>query len=243
MRLIVTRPDPDAAPLIAALESAGIATLHQPVFSIRFRKTRLPELSGCQALVVTSRNGVRALAAIGGHSGLYSLPVFAVGDSSAALAREAGFADVRSADGDVNDLAALIRNSLDPAAGWLLHAAGSKVARDLGGLLAGDGYTVHREILYRAEAVRRLNDACRTALGEGKADGAVFYSPRSAITFASLVEEAGLSAVCRAMTAFCLSAAVAGAFAGLCWRQVIVSPQPRQDALMNEIFAFRQQKD
>ncbi len=243
MRLIVTRPDPDAAPLIAALEAAGIATLHQPVFAIRFRKAQLPDLSGCQALVVTSRNGVRALAASGGGSDLHSLPLFAVGDSSAALAREAGFADVRSADGDVHDLAALIRKSLNPAAGWLLHAAGSRVARDLGGLLGEDGYAVRREILYRAEAVRRLNDGCRTALGEGKADGAVFYSPRSAITFASLVEEAGLSAACASMTAFCLSAAVADAFAGLCWRQVIVAPHPRQDALVDEIFAFRQQKD
>ncbi len=243
MRLIVTRPDPDAAPLIAALENAGIATLHQPVFTIRFRQEELPDLSGCQAIIVTSRNGVRALTRVRAEAGAFSLPVFAVGDSSAALAREAGFGTVYSADGDVHDLAVLIRHRLKPDDGWLLHAAGSRVARDLGGVLADEGYRVHREVLYRAEAAGHLDNTCRTALAEGKADGAVFYSPRSAVTFASLVQAAGLSAACARMTAFCLSQAVADAFAGLRWQRVITASRPRQDALMEKIFAYRQQKD
>ncbi len=243
MRLIVTRPDPDAAPLIAALERAGIATLHQPVFIIRFRQEGLPDLSGCQAIIVTSRNGVRALTRARAEADVFSLPVFAVGDSSAALAREAGFGTVYSADGDVHDLTALIRRHLKPGDDWLLHAAGSRVARDLGGLLADEGYTVRREVLYRAEAADRLNDSCRAALAEGKAEGVVFYSPRSAVTFASLVQAADLSAACARMTAFCLSPAVAGAFAGLYWQRVITASRPRQDALMEKIFAYRQQKD
>ena len=59
------------------------------------------------AVLITSANGARAVAAHPRRGELTALPVLAVGQASAAAARAAGFADVTSADGDGGDLARL----------------------------------------------------------------------------------------------------------------------------------------
>src|SRR5258708_37900290 len=100
---------------------------------IRFgRDAPLPR-DGVQALLFTSANGARAGAAATARR---DIPVFAVGDATAATARKLGFAEVASAGGAVDDLAALVEGRLDPAHGTLLHAAGSALAGDLGTRLA-----------------------------------------------------------------------------------------------------------
>ena len=61
MRLLVTRPEPDAAQFKERLAALGHAGLVAPLISIEFAKGQIP-LNGVQALVATSRNALRALA-------------------------------------------------------------------------------------------------------------------------------------------------------------------------------------
>ena len=109
MKALVTRPLEDAAPLVRALADRGIETIVAPLLAIAAlldAARRLGDaLIGAQALLFTSANGARIFAAA---SPRRELPVFAVGDASAAAARIAGFRTVTSAGGDVTDLAALV---------------------------------------------------------------------------------------------------------------------------------------
>jgi uroporphyrinogen-III synthase len=106
VKALVTRPSEDAAPLARALASRGIEALIAPLLTIvpvpNAAQALADALVGAQALLVTSANGARHLA---GASTRRELPVFAVGDASAAAARLAGFRAVASAGGDVADLA------------------------------------------------------------------------------------------------------------------------------------------
>ncbi len=231
MRVLVTRPREDAASLVAALEARGHETLLEPLLTITPReKVDWPEgRDAAQALLVTSANGARAFARLDARR---DLPVFAVGDASAAACRELGFARVTSAAGNVEDLAALVAEKLDPAQGPLLHPAAGKLAGDLQGALAAAGFTVLRAVLYDARPATALSAACTRALNEGLIDVATFFSPRTAAAFVSLVEAADLSQACRAVTALCLSEAVAARISGLPWRHRVVAARPEQDALL-----------
>src|SRR6185369_3433546 len=151
-------------------------------------------LAACQAILITSANGARALAEA---SEQRSKPVFAVGDTTAATAEGLGFTSVASASGDAAALAALVRERLDPAAGPLLHVAGADVA----GELAPEGFEVRRVVLYEAREAETLPESARAAL-EGRAlDAATFFSPRASRLFVRLVREAGLAEACRAVSA------------------------------------------
>src|SRR5579885_2968460 len=103
---LITRPEEDARPLADALKSRGIATVIEPLLSIRVLPEAAPgltqDLEGVQALLFTSANGARAFAEL---SPRRDIGVLAVGDATAAAARALGFSAVESAGGDVQALA------------------------------------------------------------------------------------------------------------------------------------------
>ena len=231
MHILVTRPREDAAALTQALEAAGHRVLAEPLLSIAFLPAaEAPlDLAGLQALVFTSANGVRAFAA---RSDLRALPVLAVGDATARLAHDLGFARVASAGGDVASLAALVTEELDPRRGALLHPAASAVAGDLQGRLTAAGFDLRRAVLYRAETADALSPACRTALEAGDLDLVLLYSPRTAACFARLIEASGLSYALKGCRAACLSPAVAEEVAGLPWAESAAAVRPDQESLL-----------
>ena len=115
MKVLVTRPEGDAEQLAARLAERGHASVIENLLTIRFRpeaaRSLGPFLDGVQALLFTSANGVRAFAAA---SERRDFRVFAVGNATAAAARAAGFAEVTSAGGAVDDLAKLVIGRLKP---------------------------------------------------------------------------------------------------------------------------------
>ncbi len=229
MRVLLTRPEAQSRPLAQRLAAAGVDSLIEPLLDLApVPDTRLA-LDGVQAVLATSANGVRALA---GATLQRDIAVFAVGPATAEAAAAAGFTRVSTAGGDVVALAELVSARLDPRAGPLVHVAGTAVAGDLAGSLTAQGFSVTRAVLYDARPATRLGPATVAALREGLLDGVLFFSPRTAQTFASLVENDGLDATCAGLAAFCLSPAVADALGGLAFRHVRVAQRPETDALL-----------
>ncbi len=230
MRVLVTRPKEDSQALADALRDRGHEVLLQPLLVI---KPEAPagslDLRAIQALLFTSANGVRALA---NRSARRDLPVFAVGDATARAARNAKFAEVTSAGGDVEDLARLVAERLDPAAGPLVHGAASLVAGDLKGRLEAAGFTIERRVLYRAEPVPALSAEIEAAWIQGGIDAALFFSPRSAESFAAIVRARDLAAAASLCHALSLSPAVAEILEQLPWASVRTAEQPTTEALL-----------
>jgi uroporphyrinogen-III synthase len=229
MRLLVTRPLDDGLELAERLSGLGHEALVEPLLSIAPDLAAALPLAGATALLFTSANGVRAFALRSQERGL---PVFAVGAATARAAREVGFADITSAEGDAAALEALVLARRKPADGPLLHVAGKVVAGDLAGRLVARGFEVRTAALYAAEPALRLSDAARDALAQGEVDGALVFSPRSAAILVGLVEAAGLRAAAARLDLYALSEAVAAAASGLAWRRVVVAAAPNEDAML-----------
>ena len=91
MRLLVTRPEPDATRQAEILAARGHEPIVAPLLLIE-PVTDVPlELDGVQGLIVTSRNVFRTLASHPGLAAARSLPLFAVGEATASAATELGF--------------------------------------------------------------------------------------------------------------------------------------------------------
>ena len=215
--------------LAERLHGLGIETLIEPMLTIAPLAGAALEFRGVQAVLVTSANGARALA---GATRRRDLSVFAVGEASAACARELGFAAVSAAGGDVDALARRVIAELDPASGALLHVSGTARAGDLSGLLESAGFTTRRAVLYEARAVEALSPRCTRALEQGAIDGVLFFSPRTADIFVRLVRQADLAHSCRGIEAMCLSPAVAQCLGALEWRHLRTAAAPNQDSLL-----------
>lgn len=234
-RALITRPQEDAAAVAVALARRGITPVLAPMMQTEFEPADIDaDLARAQAVLFTSRNGVRAFSRV---SDRRDIPVYAVGDSTADLARDNGFSTVESAGGDSADLARLVAGRLDPSDGPLLHIAGKTVAGDLSGALAADGFEIVRRTLYEAKPAPVLTAETAAAIRNEEIDYVLFFSPRTAQVFSDLVEAAGLTAHCRNFEAICLSEAVAAELPAADWKVRRTAASPTSDALLQTVDA------
>ena len=230
MRLLVTRPRHDAENLAVILRRLGHEPLIAPLLELRFITGQPINLDGVQAILATSANGVRGFAL---NSERRDFTIYVVGPQTAEAAREAGFSRVISADGDAAALADCVAASAHPGKGRLLHAAGAEAGGRLSQSLRARGFSVDTVVLYEAVPVEMLPPEAERDLRTNTLDGVLFFSPRTAKTFATLVAKAELAPHCERLTAWCISAATATALSPLPFSRIVVAGAPNQEAVLD----------
>jgi uroporphyrinogen-III synthase len=212
MKLLVTRPEPDNQRTAATLRALGHDVMLAPMLRIEtVAGADLGALSlGASpwaAVLLTSANGARALAAHARRTELLALPVIAVGRASADAARAAGFADVVSADGDADDLAHLAAARFAGSPVPLLYAAGEDRSGDLAAALSAKGIAVRMVVVYRAAGAAEFSPEVRAALMQGGIEGVLHFSRRSVESYVACSRTIQREAL--APVHYCLSARAA----------------------------------
>lgn len=228
MRLLVTRPEPDAGREAEALAARGHEAVLAPLLKIEFTRDVPLDFAGVQALIVTSRNALRARREL---PDARKLPLFAVGEATARAARDIGFANVTTGPGTAEELAELIAATLEPKHGPLVHLAGETLAFDLKSRLEAKGFTLRQPVLYRARPAEQLPAQALSLLKSGKVDGAILLSPLTARTFALLIDKHGVVTQGRRLVCYCLSQAVAEVLSVLGF-EVRVAARPREEEVL-----------
>jgi uroporphyrinogen-III synthase len=230
MRLLVTRPEPDATALADMLGARGHRAVIEPLLRIRrLDNVELP-IEDATALVVTSAHAI-AMLDVTQH--LLGLPIYCVGERTAAAARHAGFREVRVATGDVDRLAALIIQERRPDEGDLVYLAGTVRAGDLAGQLRRSGFTVRLAETYESVPIERLSENTEMLLADGSIDGVLLFSPRTAQTLSALLDQAGLGNPAGRLDAWCLSPSIADMIAMSGFRHIHIAAHPTQAALLD----------
>lgn len=232
MRLLVTRPEPDALKLGGVLEERGHEATVDPLLSVSFEGSEPIDLDGAQALIATSRNALRALKASPALAQARQLPLFAVGKATATEARTLGFETVVTGAGTAAELVAHIVSALDPAAGLLVHLAGDTLAANLQDELEAHGFRIMQPIVYRMLPAQTLAEETVEQLGMGEIEGIILMSPRTAAVYAALVRKHGLAATIRPLPHFCLSAAVARRLEPLGTLRIEIADTPQLEELL-----------
>jgi uroporphyrinogen-III synthase len=238
VRMLVTRPEPDASETAARLSALDIEAVVEPLLTAETLSTRLPEPTGFKALAVTSANALRALEARGEIARFTELPVYAVGDRTASLARQLGFATVHSASGNFGDLVRLLTAA--NLNGPVLYPSARQMSGDLGKALAPHGIMVIAAPVYAMRSATGLSSTTRRDLDAGAIDAGLFYSRRTAETFAGLAE--GLGDKSR-LGMLCLSEAVAEPLIAAHFVRVSLADHASEEAMMGLALSFaRDQK-
>jgi uroporphyrinogen-III synthase len=230
VRLLLTRPEPDAQLTAAALRAQGHDVFIAPLLRIEPMPEAQIGAGPWAAILITSANAAHAAATHARITPLRALPVFAVGRRSADAMAAAGFVDVTSADGNVSDLARLIATRVQPAA-RLLYLAGEDRAGDLAGDLHTRGFAVETVIIYRAIATTGLPPALADAMASG-IDGVLHFSRRSAEAYVDVARAAGTVANALKPVHFCLSAQVAEPLALAGAADIRVAERPNEAVLL-----------
>jgi uroporphyrinogen-III synthase len=238
MRVLLTRARERSEKTARKLERAGHEAVILPL--MRYRDTDKPVPSGqFDAIALTSAEAVRSMArrisVNPSLAGLIALPAFCVGAATAESCLEAGFADVRSADGDAFALAALIGSPARQGM-RLLYPAQPERTLDLRAVLPH--WSVTEFTAYEAEPLDPGADAFNDAV---TACEVVFlYSSRGASHFVDLLRAHGKPASFRRLTLIAISEKTARAITtGLPdWAKeagisVAIAASPDEDAMIS----------
>ncbi|WP_029418278.1 uroporphyrinogen-III synthase [Brevundimonas bacteroides] len=211
MKVWITRARPGAEATAARLTALGFTPVIAPLLKVRPLHAEI-DLVGVDALVFTSINAVAAFTTL---SLARDHRVFTVGDATAGAASEAGFSSVRSADGDLTALAALIR--ADGQGLTLLHIAAAQPAGDLAALV-GDTAQVRTVRVY---------ETVETDAGPTEPwDAVLIHSPRAARALASAAPDVADRLACA------ISEAAAAPLAPLGFAEVRIAAAPTEDTLL-----------
>jgi uroporphyrinogen-III synthase len=225
LRVLVTRSEPGASETAGRLRTAGFDAMIEPLFAIVPITAALPHFD---ALAFTSANGARGLARL---SPRRDVPVFCVGARTAEAAREMGFDDVASADGDVNALATLIAKRLTPGA-RLLHAGNEESRGDLAGQLVAAGYAASFVAIFRAAPIQAPGSRLGAHLsGQPAFDAVMIHSPRAASILAAFATAAPSRAP---LPVVAISEAAAAPLAGLAGR-IEIAATPDEPAMISAL--------
>jgi uroporphyrinogen-III synthase len=204
-KLLLLRPEPGLSASAERAGELGLEVIACPLFRATAVEWRAPDPADYDALLLTSANAVR----LGGPelAKLQDLPVHAVGEATAAAAREAGFRVESIGGGNAVDLLAGL-----PRSERLLHVAGED-HRNIG------DRPIDRRIVYRSAVII---DPQLPAL-QGVV--AAVHSPRAGQRLAELARS-------RKTTAIAAISAAAAAACGTGWERVEVSGEPNDNSLL-----------
>lgn len=221
--VLITRPEPGAQETAARLRAGGFTPVLAPMLTIQ--PGRIAMAGPVQAILVTSANAIAAL-----PDAFHDTRLLAVGDATAARARQAGFRHVESAGRDAQALAVLVASSCDADAGKLLLASGAGQGLALAQDLRARGFVVQRRIAYRASPVMDLPDRICALFQQGDIKFALFFSPATARAFVTCIT--GRYDLAAGVEALAISQATARVLSLLPWRRIRVASHPNQDELV-----------
>lgn len=221
-RVWITRASPGAEATAGRVRALGWEPLIAPLLETRILPTTI-DLTGVGALAFTSATGARAF---GRLSMARDLPVFAVGSASAAAAREAGFAAVRSADGDVKALARFIGEHAGDFAGVVLHTAAAEPAGDLVGMLMATDVQARVVAVYETIAAPVPADLWPRL---SSIEAVLVHSPRAGRRLAEILKDVAAPG----LVAYCLSAEVLASLGDSATGAKFAAPLPNEDALLS----------
>lgn len=239
VKMLVTRPEPDAQSTVARLAALDIEAVAAPMMVRQTLTVSLPPAEGFTAMVLTSANAVRTMVERGVVDRYRQLPVFAVGDRTAREAVQAGFARVSSAAGTVHDLVnAMILAELE---GPLFYPTGKHQSADLAKALAPLGIMVVTAKIYEMVAVEALQPQIISALESGDLAAVLVYSRRTATLFAERAEQLA-PARRRAIGMLCMSEAVAEPLLAARFNRISLADRADDDAMMALALAFTREQ-
>jgi uroporphyrinogen-III synthase len=235
--ILVTRPEPDNAATAEALRQRGFDALLAPVLQFEALPIRHDGSTSYSGLIVTSANALRAIRSHPLSGQWIDLPVYAVGGQTAGAARNIGFANVLSADGDVTALRKLITAAIPKRERKtpLLYLSGSDISGDIVSGLASDGIAVTTLTVYRMIPVADLGDSAREAFAAQTIEAVLHYSPRSAAAFVAAIRGAGLEIAALALPQVCISEAVARVLRESGAPRLVVAEKPQETAMLDAL--------
>ena len=160
---------------------------------------------------------------------------FCVGSATEKKARNCGFQNVLSADGNVNNLKELILQNYNSSNGKLLYVSGEIISNDLDQQLISEGYKVKRIINYSANPVGKFNETFIEKLKAKMPEIVYVYSQNSAISFLNLIKNYQLVDHWMDTNLMCIGEKTSSVLNEIKWKKIFLFNPGEEEFLLYKI--------
>ena len=185
MHILLTRPLEDCSEMIIKFKSLGHQVSNLPLLSIDKLEYEQINFLDYKGIIFTSANAAKFLELKNIDKNLLC---FCVGSATEKKVRSAGFQNVITAEGNVENLKELVLQNFDQKEGKLLYVSGETISVDLDQQLMREGYIIKRMVNYRTTHNQKFDEKFVKELKLKIPDIVYVYSKNSASSFLSFIK-------------------------------------------------------
>ena len=232
MHVLFTRPIDDSKDLILKFKSLGHIVSSIPVISIKKKEYPKIDFSSFKGIIFTSSNAIKFL-----DTKLLdkNIKCFCVGNATELLAKEKGFQNIFSAEGNVNNLKEIILQIFKSSEGKLLYISGETITFELDKFLISEGLKVERVINYSSFPVEKFNEILIDDLKNNVPDIVYIYSQNSAISFKNLIKNYNLQNHWMNTNLMCISEKTSSVLNDIKWKKIFLFNPGEEEYLLYKI--------
>ena len=156
MHILLTRPLEDCVEMIEKFKLLGHQVSHLPLLKINKLKYEKINFSNYEGIIFTSANAIKFLDLKKIDK---KILCFCVGNSTEKKARNVGFQNVITAEGNVRNLKELILQNFNQNDGKIIYVSGETISVDLDQQLLKEGYKIKRVVNYRTIHNKKFDDS------------------------------------------------------------------------------------
>ena len=232
MHVLFTRPIDDSKDLILKFKSLGHIVSSIPVISIKKKEYSKIDFSSFKGIIFTSSNAIKFL-----DIKLLdkNIKCFCVGNATELLAKEKGFQNIFSAEGNVNNLKEIILQNFKSSEGKLLYISGETITFELDKFLISEGLKVERVINYSSDPIEKFNEVLIDDLKNNVPDIVYIYSQNSAISFKNLIKNYNLQNHWMNTNLMCISEKTSSVLNDIKWKKIFLFNPGEEEYLLYKI--------
>ena len=164
-----------------------------------------------------------------------NIKCFCVGNATELLAKEKGFQNIFSAEGNVNNLKEIILQNFKSSEGKLLYMSGETITFELDKFLISEGLKVERVINYSSDPIEKFNEILIDELKNNVPDIVYIYSQNSAISFKNLIKNYNLQNHWMNTNLMCISEKTSSVLNDIKWKKIFLFNPGEEEYLLYKI--------
>ncbi len=232
MHILLTRSLEDSYEIILKFQRLGHKVSHMPVINIKKIDYEHLKFSEFKGIIFTSSNAIKCLDV---SSIDKNINCFCVGSITERKARNVGFQNVYSADGNVNNLKELILQNFSQKDGKLLYVSGEIISVSLDKDLISEGYSLQRLVNYSADPIKELNQKFIDELKSSMPDIVYVYSQNSAKNFLKLIKKYQLVDYWMNTNLMCIGEKTSSMLNAIKWKKIFLFNPGEEEFLLYRI--------
>ena len=232
MHILLTRPLEDSNEMILRFQKLGNIVSHLPLISVESKNFENINFDNFKGIIFTSANAIKFLDTKNINKKIHC---FCVGNATEKKARNIGFQNVFSAEGNVNNLKELILQNFNSSDGKLLYISGEVISYNLDEQLIKSGYNVKRIINYTVKPIEKFDENFIDKLKLNMPEIVFVYSQNSAISFLNFIKNYQLVDYWMNTNLMCLGEKTSSVLNEIKWKKIFLFSPGEEEFLLYKI--------